>query len=324
MKSAPIIFLFFPVLSFALVMTACNGENSNKKPEESVTEMYSLKLNLRSQEQIPGQEEKWEVVQKEESWDPVKTAVVVTDMWDKHWCESAMERVAEMAPAMNEVLVQARNLGMLIIHSPSGTLDYYQESPQRQRAAEAAFHQAPEGIDLEQWCYLDPEKEDQLPIDDSDGGCDKPCGNGEPCVEGTAWTQQIEALKIHEGDVISDSGQEIYNVMMDNGVENIIIMGVHLNMCVLGRSFGIRQMARLGKNVVLVRDMTDTMYNPKMPPYVSHFEGTDLVIEHVEKFWAPTISSQDLTGKPAFNFKEDNREFHQAFASPKAGKERKK
>ena len=29
-------------------------------------------------------------------------------------------------------------------------------------------------------------------------------------------------------------------------------------MCVLGRPFGLRQMARLGKNTALVRDMTDT------------------------------------------------------------------
>ena len=34
--------------------------------------------------------------------------------------------------------------------------------------------------------------------------------------------------------------------------------GVHTNMCVLGRPFGLRQMARLGKNTALVRDMTDT------------------------------------------------------------------
>ena len=40
-------------------------------------------------------------------------------------------------------------------------------------------------------------------------------------------------------------------------------MGVHLNMCVLGRPVGIRQMVNIGKNVVLMRDMTDTMYNPK-------------------------------------------------------------
>ena len=34
-------------------------------------------------------------------------------------------------------------------------------------------------------------------------------------------------------------------------------------MCVLGRPFGIRQMVHLGKNVALMRDMTDTMYNPE-------------------------------------------------------------
>ena len=45
-------------------------------------------------------------------------------------------------------------------------------------------------------------------------------------------------------------------------------------MCVLGRPFRHRQMANLNKNVVFwMRDMTDTMYNPEMPPHVSHFEG---------------------------------------------------
>ena len=46
--------------------------------------------------------------------------------------------------------------------------------------------------------------------------------------------------------------------------------------------------------MVLVRDLTDAMYNPAMPPYVSHNEGTRLVIEYIEKFWCPSISSNDL------------------------------
>ena len=29
-------------------------------------------------------------------------------------------------------------------------------------------------------------------------------------------------------------------------------------------------------------------------PFVSHDEGTQLVIEHIEKYWAPTVSSDDL------------------------------
>lgn len=32
-----------------------------------------------------------------------------------------------------------------------------------------------------------------------------------------------------------------------------------------------------------------------MPPYVSHEEGTRLVVEYIEKFWCPTIPGKDLT-----------------------------
>ena len=86
-----------------------------------------------------------------------------------------------------------------------------------------------------------------------------------------------------------------------------MLMGVHTNMCVLGRPFGLRNLARSGKNVVLVRDLTDTMYNSRMWPYVSHFEGTNRIVEHIEKYVAPTITSTDLTGQPAFQFKPDDR-----------------
>ena len=72
--------------------------------------------------------------------------------------------------------------------------------------------------------------------------------------------------------------------------------GVHINMCVLGRPFGIRQQVRLGRNVVLVRDLTDAMYDPRDKPYVSHARGTELVIEHTERYWCPTILSRDLVG----------------------------
>jgi hypothetical protein len=65
-------------------------------------------------------------------------------------------------------------------------------------------------------------------------------------------------------------------------------------MCILNRSFAIRQMVGLGFRVALVRDLTDAMYNPAMRPYVSHDEGTRLVVGYIEKFWCPTVSSQDF------------------------------
>jgi type 1 glutamine amidotransferase len=56
-----------------------------------------------------------------------------------------------------------------------------------------------------------------------------------------------------------------------------------------------------------VRDLTDTMYNHRMSPYVNHFTGTDLIIEHIEKYVCPTITSAQFIGWPAFGFQEDKR-----------------
>jgi hypothetical protein len=58
-----------------------------------------------------------------------------------------------------------------------------------------------------------------------------------------------------------------------------------------------------GMRVALVRDLTDTMYNPERAPNVSHFAGTRLMIEHVEKYWCPSIESTALLGGAPFVFK---------------------
>jgi len=62
-------------------------------------------------------------------------------------------------------------------------------------------------------------------------------------------------------------------------------------------------MAKNGKNVALVRDLTDTMYNPERWPNVSHFQGTELIVEHIEKFVCPTITSEQIAGGDPFRFK---------------------
>lgn len=155
-------------------------------------------------------------------------------------------------------------------------------------------------ISLQGWCHIDDEKEPLLPIDDSDGGCD--CDP--PCETYNAWSRQIATLDIDTKDAITDSAEAFY-LMKQKGIKNVIVLGVHTNMCVLGRPFSIRQMIYQGQSVVLMRDMTDTMYNSRMSPYVSHFDGNRLVAQHIERHWCPTITSSDITGKPEFRFAED-------------------
>jgi hypothetical protein len=45
-----------------------------------------------------------------------------------------------------------------------------------------------------------------------------------------------------------------------------------------------------GFDCLLLDDYTDAMYNPKMPPYVSHDEGTRLVVSHIQKYYCPTVA----------------------------------
>jgi len=232
-------------------------------------------------------------------WDPQRTAVVICDMWDKHWCPSASARVAEMAPRVDRLIAAARRRGVLIIHCPSGTMDFYADTPQRRRAQQAPPVKT--AVPLRGWCPLDEQREGRLPIDDSQGGCDTPGAKSH-----RAWSRQIETIHIAPEDAVTDSA-EAYYLMRQRGIENVLILGVHTNMCVLGRPFGIRQMVLQGMNVLLVRDLTDSMYDPRQRPFVSHFRGTELVIEHIETHWCPTVTSADLLGTPAFRFSGDKR-----------------
>ena len=245
----------------------------------------------------PDLEGGFQVQSRKESWNPAKTAAIVVDMWDDHHCLSAARRVVEMAPHMDRVLASLRQRGVLIIHAPSATMDFYQGHPARTRAQQAAHHEAPLSF---QW--NDPNLKCEAPLPGVQAGCS--CDTEKVCAPSyRAWTRQIQTIAIKDPDVISDDGQEIFNVLKSRSIENLLIMGVHTNVCVLGRPFGIRQMVYVGKNVVLVRDLTDT-YN-RAPG--RHFAGISRTVAHIEKYWAPTTSSTFLTGLPEFRFEEDPR-----------------
>ena len=221
-------------------------------------------------------------------WKIEGTAILICDMWDDHYCVSAARRVTAMVPRLNEVLAAARKGGIAVIHSPSGTMDFYKDIPQRRRMTEAPHVTPP--VPIARWCYLDKHAEAPLPIDDTKEPCDDAVGR--PRVR--MYSRQHPDIVIGPHDGISDKGQEIYNYCESLGIRNIVMTGVHTNMCVLGRPFGIRQMKRLGRNVVLVRDLTDAMYDPRDEPYVSHQRGTEMVIEHIEQYWCPSVLSADL------------------------------
>ncbi len=239
--------------------------------------------------------------------DPRRSAAVICDMWDRHWCRAAARRVAEMAPVANRLVTELRNRGVFIVHAPSDTLDRYRDHPARERAlVEAAPHSGgacTSGLnDDGAWMRHDPACEAVMPIDDADGGC----ACSPRCAESEPWTSQIADIVILPDDVIADSA-EVFRVYESRGIDTVIVLGVHTNMCVLGRPFGIRASVRRGYRTFLVRDLTDSMYNPARRPWVDHFTGTDLVVRHIETYWCPTFTSDQVLGGSEFRFAEDPR-----------------
>jgi nicotinamidase-related amidase len=264
-----------------LLIAACSSPRSAEMADGTLT------LNAR-------RGEKTETL----TWKPAETAIIICDMWDSHTCKGAAKRVGVMAPKLDAFVAAARRQGVFIVHAPSDVIKFYDGTPQRQRALDAPKAKGPIPF---KWNRLDPTREGPLPIDDTDWcDCETKCPVKE--FEKTRkwpWTRQIETIKIADEDAVSADGQEIYNMFEQRGIKNVILTGVHTNMCVLGRSFGIRQMVMIGKNVVLVRDLTDGLYDPKKAPQVSHDEGTQLLVGHIERYWCPSITSADLVpGRP--------------------------
>ena len=224
-------------------------------------------------------------------WEVAQTAIIICDMWDTHTCNLSAQRVAAMAPRMNHVITASRSLGVMIIHAPSDTMKYYEGTPQRLRMQRAPVASSPTPILTR--CPRDSAEERSFPIDDTAGGCDDPILKD--WTGPYPWKREHPALDVVGFDGVSDNGQEIYNFCKQEGIDNVALMGVHTNICILNRSFGVRQMTQLGFQVVLVRDLTDSMYDPRTRPFVSHARGTELVIEHIESRWCPSIMSEDLT-----------------------------
>ena len=88
-------------------------------------------------------------------WNPNEVAIVICDMWDSHHSVTAVRRVNEFAPRLNEVIKSLRKSGATIIHSPSDCMPKYKDHDARKRALAI-----PVALDLPKeissWCHRIP------------------------------------------------------------------------------------------------------------------------------------------------------------------------
>ena len=247
----------FVVILSALLMARFDPSRSLGADPDGGNSADTFSFELRNRVETSEGSGRFHAVLEKQDWDPRRTAIIVCDMWDLHHCLNATRRGAEMAPSMNKLLNQARRMGATIIHAPSGCLHAYADHPARKRVL-----QTPRAEDLPadigQWCHRIPSEEKGVyPIDQSEGGEDDDPEEHRRWAEKlksmgrdprSPWKSQTDLLDIHPTDHISDNGEEVWSVLEYRGIDNVILVGVHTNMCVLGRPFGLRNMVKNRKN----------------------------------------------------------------------------
>ena len=87
-------------------------------------------------------------------------------------------------------------------------MDFYDGHPARAWVLDVPHIEMPDPIE-----HLDPPQ----PVDSSDGGSDTGEENSFK-----AWHRQHPAIEIKEGDAISDNGQEVYNLLKQKGIKNLL------------------------------------------------------------------------------------------------------
>ena len=188
-----------------------------------------------------------------------------------------------MISRMNAVVTATRRKGAAIIHAPSDRMEFYVEASACRRVKSISLIEPPPDLK-----HQDP----PLPFDAKKNGCD----TGETEIRGK-WTSQHPGIEIDgQRDLIPDNGREVYRFLKHREIDWLLIMEgtPRCAFCIepspSSRWFG-------GESTwLLIRDLTDAIYHPALPSYVSHNEGTELAIGFIKKFWCPSMRSEDLLG----------------------------
>lgn len=236
-----------------------------------------LALNLQSRDRESGK-----VISTLQEFDSSKTAMVVIDMWNWHWCKTATERVGSMVPRMERCLTEARKLGIQVFYCPTDSVDAYVGTPQRERIFALPSHQLPPLVKVD------------CPTPPNGPGCG--CG-AEKCAGNFGWDAMHPGLSIGKDDLMPNSFESLYSICKEREIDNLIYMGVHTQVCLLGKSVGLANMKSAGFNCILARDLTDS-HPDYVPGKIDPDDLTARTVAHFERYLCATVNlADDLRSK---------------------------
>lgn len=210
-----------------------------------------------------------------------KTVLLICDVWDNHYCADLRRRTEPLVKRINSFAKTVRQYGGRVLHCPSETVDaYYRDWPQREAMrgypkAEATISQ--EMRPVSSW----------LRTELTSGCPDIP-----PCRRHREYTKQHDGIEILPEDLISDSGQEVYNFLAHEHIGRVLMSGQALNMCILGRPFGIVSLVEAGITVCVVHDLVEAFYASTDHPYITLDQAKWYTLGYIASRWCP-ITGRD-------------------------------
>ena len=215
------------------------------------------------------------VINQIKIWNPEKTAVVICDMWENYPCLRAKEEINKLAPKVNEFADLMRKKGCVIIHAPDGDVSLYARDKARQNLEclmerdfmketfyENFISHIFQFVSFSAEKFLTNKSKEYFDVFFQKNSCSEGCGCNPPCQSPLNFDfgREHSAIKIDDNDfVVMDKFEEIYQLVRKKNIENILICGVHLNVCIVSRYYGVLNLLKLGCDVVIVRDLVDSL-----------------------------------------------------------------
>jgi nicotinamidase-related amidase len=215
-------------------------------------------------------------------------ALVLVDLWSKHYCDSWTQRATDIVETRIVPVVEAtRDSGMPVIHAPS------------QRLAER-YPQSERGFvpgDEERFpSYASPDGEWPPPQFVSREGKYRSFRRDySPPME--SWEREYEDQGIAPQvgplpeEYVVRSGPHMHRVLKKLGILHLFFAGFATNMCLQHRDYGIRAFSERGYNTILIRDCTTAV---EAHDTVESLLGTRVFAQEIEMKYSFSVSSIDF------------------------------
>lgn len=241
--------------------------------------MSSLILSFRKYQSFFVNTDELELVEKEKTFESSQVGVLVIGMWSGHQCLVADRILHELSPKVNSFLKVCRSKNMKVIFGSSSLTKLPKYAPLRKNMKGLSFAKL-----VDKGLCFPP-----IPFDDSDGGVNEKNPNFK--------RDEVDlhpSIEVCDTDAMSDNSKEILNYLHHHNLKLLLVVGVHTNMCVLDRPYGIKNLARYGFPMAIVRDLTDPMVKPDGVKVKDRDDAKDKIVKFIEQYFCPSVDSRDL------------------------------